>query len=116
MKKVGMMVYFQASTLQLLHGILFTHRMFEDVLNLSSTGPATWHNDCPIASTGERQSPVDLKPGNAKYDSKLKPVVVTYPAFSEAKFLNNGHSVQFQPGSDNASGNTKRVFVCTEQK
>ena len=109
------MVYFQASTLQLLPGILFIHRMFEDVLNLSSTGPSTWCKDCPIASAGKRQSPVDL-PRFPSYDSNLRPPKVTYTPFSDAKLLNNGHSVQFQPGSDNSSGNTKRVLVCTEQK
>ncbi|KAJ7387921.1 Phospholipase A2 crotoxin acid subunit CA [Desmophyllum pertusum] len=69
-------------------------------------GPATWHKDCPIANTGVRQSPIDLITTGqtcAKYDSNLKPVIVSYPAFSEATFLNNGHSVQFQPSAGNLS-------------
>lgn len=72
---------------------------------LCSAGPANWYKECPIASTGERQSPVDLKASEAKHDSKLKPVVVSYPAFTDAKLLNNGHSVQFQPGAGHQSGN-----------
>lgn len=70
-----------------------------------STGPSTWHNICPIAATGERQSPIDLIDNNVKRDSTLKPLAVSYAPFSKAKFLNNGHSVQFQPdASDNLSG------------
>lgn len=72
---------------------------------LCSAGPDTWHKDCPIASKGERQSPIDLKASEAKHDSKLEPVVVSYPAFTDAKVLNNGHSVQFQPGAGHQSGN-----------
>lgn len=72
---------------------------------LCSAGPATWYKECPIASTGERQSPIDLKVSEAKHDSKLKPVVVSYPAFNDATFLNNGHSVTFQPNANHQSGN-----------
>ena len=81
---------------------------------LCSAGPATWHNECPIANTGKRQSPVDLKASEAKYDSKLKPVTVAYPPFTDAKFLNNGHSVQFQPGANHQSGNkSNTIKACT---
>ena len=72
---------------------------------LCSAGPANWHKECPIASTGERQSPIDLKVSEAKHDLKLKPVVVSYPTFNDAKLLNNGHSVTFQPGAGHQSGN-----------
>jgi len=46
-----------------------------------------------------------------KHDSSLKPLTVSYPPFSKAKFLNNGHSVQFQPDvSDNSSGMRNEIF------
>lgn len=66
-------------------------------------GPATWHKNCPIAKTGERQSPIDLITAGTKHDSDLKPLVVSYPPFTGAKFLNSGHSVQFQPGPGNSA-------------
>lgn len=98
----------------LLPEILFKDvKIVEDVSNLSSTGPETWHKECPIAAKGKRQSPIDLKTSGVEYDADLKPVVVSYPAFSDAMFLNNGHSVQFQPGTGNLSGNTKRVGLYT---
>lgn len=65
-------------------------------------GPAHWHKDCPIAN-GKNQSPIDLITGEAKYDSGLKPLTAKYTPFSDAKFLNNGHSVQFQPSPGNPS-------------
>lgn len=65
-------------------------------------GPAHWHKDCPIAN-GKNQSPIDLINGEVKYDSGLKPLTAKYVPFSDAKFLNNGHSVQFQPSAGNGS-------------
>ena len=70
------------------------------------TGPSNWYKTCPIANDGKRQSPVDLIDKDVKSDSNLKPLVVSYPPFSHAKLMNNGHSVVFQPdASDNSSGN-----------
>ena len=68
-----------------------------------SLGPDTWHKICPIA-TGERQSPIDLTDNIVK-GGTFQPFSVYYPTLSNTKFLNNGHSVQFQPDdSDNFTG------------
>lgn len=76
-----------------------------------STGPSNWHKYCPIASTGKRQSPIDIIDKDVKSDSNLKPFKVSYPPFSKATILNNGHSVQFQPdASGNSSGKNKCIF------
>ena len=93
-----------------LPGIVLRHSRFLNLLIclefiLFSVGPANWYKECPIASTGERQSPIDLKVSEAKHDSKLKPVVVSYPTFNDAKLLNNGHSVTFLPDVGQQSGN-----------
>lgn len=76
------------------------------------TGPAHWHKDCPIAN-GKNQSPIDLINGEVKYDSGLKPLTAKYVPFSDAKFLNNGHSVQFQPSAGNGSGKQSFISICT---
>ena len=101
-----------------LPGTVSRHSRFVNLLIcleyiLSCAGPSTWHKECPIASTGERQSPIDLKPTEAKHDSRLKPVVVSYPPFTNAMYLNNGHSVVFQPSAGHQSGNKINTKACT---
>ena len=51
-----------------------------------------------------------------KHDTALKPLTVSYASFSKATFLNNGHSVQFQPDdADNSSGKRYKIFyLCTK--
>ena len=81
-----------------------------------SAGPATWDKEFPIANTGERQSPIDLKAGEVKQDSNLNPMVASYAPFSDAKVLNNGHSVVFQPDAGQAGrepGNKIITKACT---
>ena len=99
-----LVIHFEASW-NVLRNSRFKNVLIYLVYFLCSAGPDTWHKDCPIASTGTRQSPIDLKASEAKHDLKLKRVVVSYPAFTDAKFLNNGHSVQFQPSAGHQSGN-----------
>ncbi|XP_032830553.2 carbonic anhydrase 2 [Petromyzon marinus] len=54
-------------------------------------GPAEWHKDFQIAK-GERQSPIDIQPGEATYDATLKPLSVIYDPASALSMGNNGHS------------------------
>ena len=52
---------------------------------------------------GNKQSPIDIIPSQAAFDSSLKNLKFSYPDFKDASLLNNGLTVQFAP---NEAGNT----------
>lgn len=56
-------------------------------------GPDKWAVNFPIAN-GPRQSPIDIVPGKASYDAKLKPLKLKYDPANSLDILNNGHSFQ----------------------
>lgn len=59
----------------------------------ANNGPDKWADNFPIAN-GPRQSPIDIVPGQAKYDSGLKPLNIKYDPSTCMDILNNGHSFQ----------------------
>ncbi|XP_075935053.1 carbonic anhydrase [Anarhichas minor] len=56
-------------------------------------GPDKWAEDFPLAN-GPRQSPINIVPKEAKYDSTLKPLKIKYDPSNANGILNNGHSFQ----------------------
>lgn len=71
---------------------------------LSFLGPDKWAVNFPIAN-GPRQSPIDIVPGKASYDAKLKPLKLKYDPANSLDILNNGHSFQvtFVDDTDSSS-------------
>lgn len=67
-------------------------------------GPATWVSVAPAAA-GNRQSPINIQPAEAKFDQNLKdrPIAVKYDASQASELFNNGHSVQVNYGADGSS-------------
>ncbi|XP_078396805.1 carbonic anhydrase 2-like [Cetorhinus maximus] len=58
-------------------------------------GPSHWHElGFPIAKDGSRQSPIEIKNEEAKYDSNLKPLTLNYDASSSQSICNTGNSLQ----------------------
>ncbi|KAI4889929.1 hypothetical protein NFI96_025505, partial [Prochilodus magdalenae] len=55
-------------------------------------GPSAWHKDYPIAE-GTRQSPINIVPEEAVYDSSLPPISLNYDNCTSINISNNGHSV-----------------------
>lgn len=55
-------------------------------------GPSLWHKDYPIAQ-GSRQSPIDIVPSAASFDSSLPPIQLFYDQCTSINISNNGHSV-----------------------
>ncbi|KAH3769696.1 hypothetical protein DPMN_170970 [Dreissena polymorpha] len=63
-----------------------------------TNGPTTWNKNFPIAE-GSRQSPIDIVPSKAVFDSDLTAsdsLRVDYTPEDEAHLQNNGHSVMCQ--------------------
>lgn len=56
-------------------------------------GPDKWCENFPIAN-GPRQSPIDIIPKGASYDSSLQPLILKYDPSTSMDILNNGHSFQ----------------------
>ncbi|XP_062843557.1 carbonic anhydrase [Trichomycterus rosablanca] len=56
-------------------------------------GPTKWADNFPIAN-GPRQSPINIVPNQAQYDSSLKPLKLKYDPATSKDILNNGHSFQ----------------------
>ncbi|XP_023376617.1 carbonic anhydrase 13 isoform X2 [Pteropus vampyrus] len=54
-------------------------------------GPIHWKEFFPIAD-GDRQSPIEIKTEEAKYDSSLQPLSIQYDPRSARIISNNGHS------------------------
>ncbi|CAJ1087240.1 carbonic anhydrase-related protein [Xyrichtys novacula] len=58
-----------------------------------SNGPDKWEIEYPIAN-GPRQSPIDIIPREAQFDSSLKALKLRYDPSNSTGILNNGHSFQ----------------------
>lgn len=59
------------------------------------TGPAHWKEVFPVAN-GDRQSPIDIKTEETKYDPSLRPLNPNYDPASAKIILNNGHSTSVE--------------------
>ncbi|XP_060761583.1 carbonic anhydrase [Neoarius graeffei] len=59
----------------------------------SHDGPDKWAEHFPIAN-GSQQSPINIIPNQAQFDSSLKPLKLQYNPSMSKDILNNGHSVQ----------------------
>jgi len=70
----------------------------------SHNGPSTWVNNFPVAG-GKRQSPIDIKPSEAKTDEALakNPLVMSHSGASAGTLVNNGHSVMLSYKFDGSS-------------
>lgn len=73
-------------------------------INVHYAGPDKWADNYPVAN-GPRQSPIDIVPKEALFDSALKPLKLSYDPSNAAGILNNGHSFQvdFQDDTDSSS-------------
>ncbi|XP_019405502.1 PREDICTED: carbonic anhydrase 13-like isoform X1 [Crocodylus porosus] len=58
-------------------------------------GPSRWKEVFPVAN-GDRQSPIDIKTTEAKYDPSLCPISPNYDPTSAKVILNNGHSTSVE--------------------
>lgn len=58
-----------------------------------NNGPDRWADSYPVAN-GTRQSPIDIIPKEALFDSSLNPLKLSYDPANTAGILNNGHSFQ----------------------
>ncbi|XP_075776560.1 carbonic anhydrase 13 isoform X4 [Pelodiscus sinensis] len=58
-------------------------------------GPAHWKEVFPVAN-GNRQSPIDIKTEETKYDPGLPPISPNYDPTSAKVILNNGHSTSVE--------------------
>ncbi|XP_072780902.1 carbonic anhydrase 13 isoform X2 [Taeniopygia guttata] len=58
-------------------------------------GPAHWKEVFPVAN-GDRQSPIDIKTEDTKYDPSLRPLNPSYDPASAKIILNNGHSTSVE--------------------
>ncbi|XP_078208859.1 carbonic anhydrase 13 isoform X3 [Callithrix jacchus] len=56
-----------------------------------TTGPIHWNEFFPIAD-GDRQSPIEIKTKEVKYDSSLRPLSIKYDPSSAKIISNSGHS------------------------
>nr|ACU30150.1 carbonic anhydrase [Trematomus eulepidotus] len=59
----------------------------------ANNGPEKWGEDFPVAN-GPRQSPINIVPKEAQYDSTLKSLKLKYDPSNANGILNNGHSFQ----------------------
>ncbi|XP_058506406.1 carbonic anhydrase [Solea solea] len=59
----------------------------------AANGPHKWAEDFPVAN-GARQSPIDIVPKEAQYDSSLRALKLRYDPSNANSILNNGHSFQ----------------------
>ncbi|GAA6097102.1 carbonic anhydrase [Tachysurus ichikawai] len=65
-------------------------------------GPDKWAEHFPIAN-GARQSPINIIPSQAQFDSSLKPLKIQYDPSRSKDILNNGHTFQVSFLDDNDS-------------
>ncbi|KAJ8277583.1 hypothetical protein GJAV_G00077030 [Gymnothorax javanicus] len=68
----------------------------------ASDGPDKWVENFPIAD-GPRQSPVDIVPDEARYDSALQALNLKYDGSTSRSIVNSGHSFQVDYVDDNNS-------------
>lgn len=73
-------------------------------------GPDTWAEEFPVANDGPRQSPINIIPKEAKYDSSLKPLKLRYDPSNAKGILNNGHSFQVDYVDDTDSSSKHSWF------
>ena len=68
------------------------------------SGPASWAEHVEGAR-GKHQSPVDIQPAEAKFDSELKgnPLKIEYKPGNVQKLVNNGHTVVVKYNSEGSS-------------
>lgn len=80
--------------------LIYTYLLFEYVF----VGPDKWVEDFPVAN-GPRQSPINIVPKEAQYDSSLKALKLKYDPSNARGILNNGHSFQvdFVDDTDSSS-------------
>ncbi|XP_062917862.1 carbonic anhydrase 13-like [Mobula hypostoma] len=57
-------------------------------------GPSRWAEIFPVAKEGIRQSPIDIKNAETKYDPSLKPLSLNYDPSGAKSLVNSGISVQ----------------------
>lgn len=108
LKKKEYMYSIKKNMKKRLQHILISHLMLEYVF----AGPDTWGEDFPIAN-GPRQSPINIVPKDAKYDSTLKPLKIKYDPSNAKGILNNGHSFQvdYVDDSDSSSKHSSWMYL-----
>ena len=77
-------------------------------------GPDKWGKDFPVAN-GPRQSPINILPKEAQYDSSLRALKLNYDPLNAKGILNNGHSFQvdFVDDLDSSSKHSSEdVYAC----
>ncbi|XP_060949739.1 carbonic anhydrase 1-like [Limanda limanda] len=72
----------------------------------ADNGPDKWADNFPVAN-GQRQSPIDILPGEATFDGELKPLSLKYDPSNCQEILNNGHSFQVTFVDDTDSSTLK---------
>lgn len=89
----------------------YTCSLFEYVI----VGPDKWEEEFPVAN-GPRQSPINIVPKEAQYDSSLKPLKLKYDPSNAKGILNNGHSFQvdFLDDTDSSSKHSLAPSVRTQ--
>lgn len=55
-------------------------------------GPSEWHKWFPIASSGQRQSPIDIKTSNCQTNNSMREVTAKYSPMSGLRLENTGAS------------------------
>lgn len=68
-------------------------------LFLIYTGPSKWGEHFQVAN-GPRQSPIDIIPSQAQFDSTLRNLKLKYDPSTSKGILNNGHSFQVDFADD----------------
>lgn len=76
-------------------------------------GPDKWGDEYPVAN-GPRQSPINIVPNEAQYDSSLKALKLRYDPSNSKGILNNGHSFQVD-FVDDTDSSSKHVFLIQKQ-
>lgn len=74
-------------------------------------GPAHWKEVFPVAN-GDRQSPIDIKTEETKYDPSLRPLNPSYDPASAKIILNNGHSTSVE-FDDTVNKSGLFLYSCT---
>lgn len=72
-------------------------------------GPDKWGDEYPVAN-GPRQSPINIVPMEAQYDSSLKALKLKYDPSNSSGILNNGHSFQVDFVDDTDSSSKHSSF------
>uniref|UniRef100_A0A8C3I7F4 carbonic anhydrase n=1 Tax=Chrysemys picta bellii TaxID=8478 RepID=A0A8C3I7F4_CHRPI len=80
-------------------------------------GPERWHEHFPLAR-GRRQSPVDIRAQDTRYDAALRPLQFSYEAAAAQSLANSGHTVQvqFAEGAALAGGPLEMQVLLTKTR